>query len=64
MMRHPVALYLQATSHQTDGHFELFDRTKQRSRKRRLFAAFRPSRRPARAEVLYRETATPDGSAA
>lgn len=62
MMRHPVALYLQATAHETHGHFELFDRSKQRQRRRRLFAAFRPSRRPARAEVLYRETA--DGSAA
>jgi hypothetical protein len=55
---------MQATAHQTDGHFELFDRSKQRTRKRRLFAALRPSRRPAHAEVLYRETATPDGSTA
>jgi hypothetical protein len=62
MIRHPVTMYLQATAHQTDGHFELFDRSKKRPR-RRLFAALRPSRRPAHAEVLYRD-ATAKGSAA
>jgi hypothetical protein len=63
MIRHPVTMYLQASAHQNDGHFELFDRSKRRP-KRRFFASFRRSTLPAHAEVLYRETPTPDGSAA
>jgi len=55
---------MQATAHTHDGHFELFESSKPRPRKRRLFASFRRSLRPAQAEVLYREAATPDGSAA
>jgi hypothetical protein len=64
MMRHPVALYMQATAHTHEGHFELFESSKTRPRKRRLFGFFRRSLRPAHAEVLYREAATPDGSTA
>ena len=64
MMRHPVALYLQATAHANDGHFELFDRSQERPRKRRLFASLRRSTRPAHAEVLHREALTPGSSAA
>jgi hypothetical protein len=62
MMRHPVALYLQATTPTHEGHFELFERTERRQR--RLSGFFRRFTRPARAESIRREALTPDGSAA
>jgi hypothetical protein len=61
MMRHPVALYLQATAHTNDGHFELFERSKRRPR-RQLFGFVRKFARPT-SEVV-RETPAPGGSAA
>jgi hypothetical protein len=62
MMRHPVALYLQATAHTNDGHFELFERSKRRPR-RQLFGFVRRFTRPAPTEVV-RETLSPGSSAA
>jgi hypothetical protein len=63
MMRHPVALYLQATAHTHETHVELFDRSKRRPR-RQLFGFVRRFTRPATAEAVGREALTPDGSTA
>jgi hypothetical protein len=63
MIRHPVALYVQATAHTNRGHFELFDRTERRPR-RQLFGFVRRFARPVAAEPVRGDALTPDGSAA
>jgi hypothetical protein len=64
MMRHPVALYLQATAPSHDGHFELFDRRERRSSERQLFGFIRRFVRPAAAERVRRETLAPSSPTA
>ncbi len=63
MMRHPVALYLQATTSTHETHVELFDRSKRRPR-RQLFGFVRRFARPAAIEAAPAETVTPGGSTA
>ncbi len=62
MMRHPVALYLQATTSQADGHFELFERKERRPR-RPLFGFAKRFARPSASERLQSEPLAADGSA-
>jgi len=51
-MRHPLALYVQATTTTNRGYVELFDRSEPRSRDRRFFTFFRRFLRPVTTERI------------
>ena len=55
-MRHPLSLYVQATTTTNPGYVELFDRSERRSRDRQLFGFVRRFLRPAAAKRVAQTT--------